>query len=310
MGFNFQRRGAKVAEGRRAGVDGDMYCALCGVIWESRCLCYMRMRFVKCVFAMALWGCFASLSVGQEEAVEADPFEESKKLAKEAVTEVGDLPKMIRVQVEFIDVSHEVVTELLFGEEVPADDVAMRKRVSELIKEGKASVMETMMCVARDGQKASSDSFQEFIYPTEYEPAEIANTIEIDKKDDVEMPKVNPRDYATGPTPTAFETKNIGPSLEIEPRLEADGKHIDLNFSPRIVYHVGNEVWAEWEGKHGNSPIQMPKFYKISLNSRVTLAAGKTMFVAVVSPKDEQGKTDVKRRLMVFVKAVVVVQGD
>lgn len=269
--------------------------------------CFMKKRFFLSVFVMGLWGCLSVLGFGQEEVVEVDPFEESKKL--EAVTEVSDLPKMVRVQVEFIDVAHEQVTELLFGEEVPADDVAMRKRVGELIKEGKASVMETMVCIAHDNQKASSESVQEYIYPTEYEPAEISNTLEIEGKGDTKTEEVNPRDYATGPTPTAFETKNVGTSLEIHPRLGEDGKYIDLQFLPHIVYHVGNEVWAEWVGKHGNSPVQMPKFYKISVEANVTLAPGKPMFVAVVSPKDEQGKSDVKRRLMVFVKAVVVGQG-
>ncbi len=223
--------------------------------------------------------------------------------------EHDDLPKQIRVQVEFIDVPHETLTELLFGEKVPANDTEMRKQLAALIKDGKASILETMLCTARSGQKATSEAIEEYIYPTEYEPAELPGEIHFKDKEDADAAKKSRRDFATGPTPTAFETRNLGSTLEIEPTLGEDARIIDLRFLPEITYHVGNEIWAEWKGEHGNSPIQMPKFYKVSVNTSVTLADGKPMLVAAVSPKNENGKPDFKRKLMIFVKADVITTG-
>ena len=44
-------------------------------------------------------------------------------------------------------------------------------------------MLETMMVVARSGEKATSEGISEFIYPTEYEPPEIPSEVDIpDKK--------------------------------------------------------------------------------------------------------------------------------
>lgn len=223
--------------------------------------------------------------------------------------EYNDLPKQIRVQVEFVELAHEQLTELMLGKEHPANEAALREQVAKLVKDGKATILETMMCLARTGQRATTESIEEFIYPTEYEPAEAPGTVEIKGDAEGEAAKKIRRDSAIGPTPTAFETRNLGATLEIEPTLSSDGKIIDLRFVPEIVYHVGNQVWAEWKGEHGNSPIQMPTMYSLRLNTSVTLIDGRPMLVAALSPKGADGFPDFKRKLMVFVRADVVAAG-
>jgi hypothetical protein len=53
----------------------------------------------------------------------------------------------------------------------------------------------------------------------------------------------------------------------------------------------------------------MPIMYSLRINTSVTLAAGKPTMVAALSPKDEKGFPDFKRKLMVFVKADVLTTG-
>jgi len=213
------------------------------------------------------------------------------------------------VQVDIFDVSHEQLTELLYGEKAPANDEELRKQVAQLITDGKANILETLLCIARSGHKATSESVEEYGYPTEYEPAEMVNELNFKNEEAAESAKMPRRDFATGTTPTAFETKNLGSTLDIAPTLGVDNKIIDLRFLPEIVYQVGNEIWAEWKGVHGDSPIQMPKFYKVSVNTSVNLADGKTILVAAISPEDEEGNPDFTRKLMVFVKADVLTTG-
>lgn len=223
--------------------------------------------------------------------------------------EHDDLPKQIRVQVEFIDVAHEQLTELMFGEKPPANDVELRKQAGQLVKDGKATVMETLLCTARSGEKATSESIEELIYPSEYEPAQLPEDPHSKDKEETDKAKPTRLDSAIGPLPTAFQTRNLGSTLEIEPTLSEDNKIIDLRFLPQIVYHVGNQVWAEWKGEHGNSPVQMPTFYCVRLNTAVTLADGKPMFVAALTPKKQDGTPDNTRKLMVFVRADVITIG-
>jgi hypothetical protein len=234
---------------------------------------------------------------------------QAKPIEGESGDQSGTGMKQIRVQVEFIDVSHEQFTELMFGPKPPANDGELRQQVAQLIKDSKATIVETMLCTARSGQKATSESIEEFIYPTEYEPSELPDNIHVKDELDVEKAKAILRDLATGPSPTAFDTRNVGSTLEIEPTLGADLKTIDLRFTPEIVYHVGNQVWAEWKGEHGNSPIQMPTFYTLRTNTAVILSDGHYMLTAALSPKNKEGVPDFTRKLMVFVKADVITTG-
>jgi hypothetical protein len=220
--------------------------------------------------------------------------------------ETDALPKSIRVQVEFIDVPQERFTELMFGPKLQANDGEIRLQVAQLVKEGTATVVETLLCTSRNKEKATSESVEEFIYPTEYEPSELPNNIHVKGEQETEKAIGNIRDLVTGPTPAAFDTRNVGSTLEIETTLSSDLKTIDLRFVPEIVYHVGNRVWAEWKGEHGNAPIQMPTFYTLRINTAVTLSDGQIMLVAALSPKNKDGATDFTRKLMIFVKANVI----
>lgn len=264
----------------------------------------MKNPFLRGALIATSWFALTALSSAQITGVpEFDPL-----------GEFNNLPKQIRVQVEFIDVSHEQFTELMFGDKPAANDTELRKQLTQLVKDGKANIAETMLCIARSGQKATSESIEEFIYPTEYEPATGPTETPAADKEAKDKPSTEPAkepapDPAIGPTPTAFETRNVGSTLEIEPTLSEDNRIVDLRFVPEIVYHVGNVTWAEWKGEHGNTPVQMPTFYTVRLNTSVTLAAGEPMMVGALSPKNQAGQTDSTRKMMVFVRADVLTTG-
>lgn len=87
---------------------------------------------------------------------------------------------------------------------------------------------------ARSGQKATIEIIREFIYPTEYEPPE------------VEGGGGGNNQFGGGgqaaitpATPTAFETRNTGVTLEIEPTIGDNDFMIDLRFVPEIVEFEG-----------------------------------------------------------------------
>lgn len=229
-------------------------------------------------------------------AQERDPFD---PLGKEV-----DMPQLVRVQVEFVETSHETLTRLMAEPRESSDDTELRKELAGLVEKDEARVVETMMCITRSGEKATVESIEEFIYPTEYEPAELPNTITV--PDDGTDTEVWVKGVATGPTPTAFETRNLGSTLEIAPVLGMSGKIIDLSFAPEIVYHVKNETWVEWKDIRGEAPIQMPIMYSLRLNTAVTLLDGQTLMAAALSPRGEDGFPDFSRKIMVFVRCDVL----
>lgn len=151
------------------------------------------------------------------------------------------LPRHVRIQVEYIEMSLPQMTALLAEPDANKSDTKLRARIDQLIQEKKATILETQMCIARSGEKATSESVREYTYPTEYEPSELLTTVQIEKGAEDKVPK---KDFATGPTPTAFETRNLGSTLELEPTIDENNQVIDIRLSPALVYHVKNEIWS------------------------------------------------------------------
>lgn len=240
----------------------------------------------------ACWLAFVSAPYAETANPERDPFAEH-----------DTLPKMIRVQVEFIEVSHPQYTELMATPRKTTNDTDLRARLTALAKEGKATVVETLAATGKSGHKATSESIEEVIYATEYEPPDLPCN-------GVSGQKSEPNRYTVnGPTPSAWDTRNTGGTLEIEPNIDEDTHFIDIRLVPEIVYHVGNRVWMEWQDAHGKANIEMPDFYTVRMNTSLTVVDGQPFLAAALSPKNDKGVCDPTRKLMVFVRADIVTVG-
>ncbi len=79
----------------------------------------------------------------------------------------------------------------------------------------------------KSGQRATIQIIREFRYPTEYDLPQVTQT-----PGSIYTP-------ATPTTPTSFETKPVGITLEVEPTVGPDGYTIDLVLSPRVVEFDG-----------------------------------------------------------------------
>jgi general secretion pathway protein D len=95
--------------------------------------------------------------------------------------------------------------------------------------------------VTKSGQRANISIVREFIYPTEFDPPQIPQTIgQVPLGQNTfliaEAPPINP---VTPSTPTAFEKRDVGMTLEVEPVISADNTTVDLNLSPSDVEFEG-----------------------------------------------------------------------
>jgi len=219
------------------------------------------------------------------------------------LAEIDDLPTQVRVQVEFIEVPHTTLTRLLADPRTSANDTDLRNELFTLSEKGGATVVETMLLVVSSGEKATVESIKEFIYPAAYEPAEIHLTR------DGKVDTIDVKDHTTGPTPSAFETRNLGSTLEVEPTVSFGGNLLDLRIVPEIVYHTGNETWTEWKDHRGDASIRMPNLFSVRFNTAVNLVNGQTLFIAALSPQGPDGFPDFTRKLMAFVRCDVLTVG-
>ena len=114
--------------------------------------------------------------------------------------------------------------------------------------------------ITRSGEGSRIEVIREFIYPTEYEPAEVpqitapANTTEVGGGGGV-FP-------VTPTTPSAFETRNIGVTMDVLPTAGPEKKYIELSLRPEFVefegfVNYGAPIFGLGSDRVGN-PVTIP----------------------------------------------------
>lgn len=103
-----------------------------------------------------------------------------------------------------------------------------------------SDIMVSPATATRSGQQSTIEVIREFIYPTEYEPPELPNTIGgggglIDLDTGEIFEEEVPQTPITPANPTSFETRNVGVTLDVLPTVSADRHFIDIALKPELV---------------------------------------------------------------------------
>lgn len=168
-----------------------------------------------------------------------------------------------------------------------------------------ADVMTAPSIVSRSGERATIEIIREFIYPTEYEPPELPNNINTGQTATLTGATTSSSFPVTPATPTAFETRNTGVILEVEPILGDDGYTIDLTFRPEIVefegfVNYGSPIQTSATDALGNpitvtiteNRIEMPVFSTRRVNTALTIYDGHTVAVGGLMRENVQTLED------------------
>ncbi|MCW1922944.1 tetratricopeptide repeat protein [Luteolibacter arcticus] len=161
---------------------------------------------------------------------------------------------------------------------------------------------------ARSGEKALIEIIREFIYPTEYEPPELPNSIGSSFSDGGGLGGLGGGASSfpvTPATPTSFETRNTGITLEIEPTIGGNDFVIDLRFAPEIVefegfVNYGSPIQSPATDFLGNpttvtiteNRIEMPVFSTRRVTTALTIYDGYTVAVGGLMREDVQTVED------------------
>ncbi len=195
---------------------------------------------------------------------------------------------------------------------------------------------------AKSGQKATIEIIREFIYPTEYEPPELPNSVGQSSGFSLTGGGSTGGSFPVTPaTPTAFETRNTGVTLEIEPTIGENDFVIDLRFVPEIVefegfINYGSPIQSSGSDALGNTVItvitenriEMPIFSARRVNTALTIYDGYTVAVGGLMREDVQivndkvpilgdipiigrlfqtnGENRIKSNLIIFITAQII----
>lgn len=92
----------------------------------------------------------------------------------------------------------------------------------------------------KSGQRAVIEIVREFRYPTQFQPPQIPQTFGSQPNSQIALGNSSGGTFPVTPTtPTSFETRNTGVTLEVEPVVGPDGITIDLNLVPQVVEFEG-----------------------------------------------------------------------
>ena len=139
---------------------------------------------------------------------------------------------------------------------------------------------------ARSGQRAKTEDQSEFIYPTEIDWSKEKEAI----------------------VPAAFETRNVGTILEVDPVIGADDVTIDLNFAfehhtaPPTMHAIniaspdkGTELTA----------VQMPEFHCKRITTQITAYDGTTQLIGVWRPTGKPEYQTSKIMQLAFLRVAI-----
>jgi general secretion pathway protein D len=197
--------------------------------------------------------------------------------------------------------------------------------------------------MVQPGQIARISQVREFIYPTEYDPPEIPNDLGFIQLGGVRVSVPVTEFPAVPATPTAFEMRELGGIIEVEPTVSSDNRTINLNvladfteFGGFINYGtpIRNVILQLNDGSPSTvteNRILMPVFDAIKETTNVTIWDGNTIAIGGYISESVTGSEDkipfvgdlpvvgkafrsktrdaTKRALIIFVQAELVDPG-
>ena len=202
----------------------------------------------------------------------------------------------------------------------------------------------------KSGQRAVIEIVREFRYPTQFDPPKIPDSVGSNFGGGTAI--INPLTGlvsngnsgsfpVTPTTPTGFETRNTGVTLEVEPVVGPDGVTIDLNLVPQVVefegfINYGSPIQSTSTGPLGipqtniitPNVINQPIFNSRKITTSVSVWDGQTVVLGGLMREDVQKTEDrtpiigdiplvgrlfrtnteqhIKRNLVIFVTARLV----
>jgi len=144
--------------------------------------------------------------------------------------------------------------------EEPASNVARYERLEALARSGKAKLTNLIALNTKSGQRGVVECIDEVRYPTEFAP---------------------PARAGEAAYPTAFETRNTGETLELEPIVSRDGK-IEVNLVPQTVRFEG---FLDWSPEAKAVPTGLAQFRTERFTTSVQVTSGQPVFLSTATPR-------------------------
>ncbi|RBP35212.1 hypothetical protein DES53_12412 [Roseimicrobium gellanilyticum] len=144
-------------------------------------------------------------------------------------------------------------------------DTSLYEGLRKLVEGGQAALETVIAVPTRSGQRASIESHDEFIYPSEFKPPTPAIQFSF---------------------PRSREMRPLGERIEVDPVEGPDGEMVDINFTQDITKLAGFHVVKAGEFSEGEL---QPVFSSRKLATAVVTKIGEPAFCGTLSPPEATG---------------------
>ena len=145
-----------------------------------------------------------------------------------------------------------------------------------MIANGKAELVGAPLLLTTSGGRGVTETIEEIRFATEFDPPVGPGRFNVSPAAQLQPQKpVHPVIRLIPPidVPTAFETRNVGVTLEIEPTVASDGRTIEVNIVHQYSSHEGVTRLFSTTGGH-DWRYQQPAFRTLGTTTSVTCISG------------------------------------
>jgi Flp pilus assembly secretin CpaC len=249
------------------------------------------------LIAVAVAASFVLTSTGckrKEPLVEKEPPAEKQK------------PVGINVEMQVFSMPRALAAATVLNQPADTDYATVLKNVQALVAEKKATLVATPTLTTMSGQRAVLESILEHKYPTEFSQPQIPQTFGAAEppkrvtKTTIITEESGGSSPRTAATPTAFEKRDVGITLEMEPTASEDRTEISIQMA---VSHVALQGTVKYKTDN-NGEIEQPEFYTKKISTNLTLKNGVVALLGTIEPDKTLTKGEDLTEV-VFVRATV-----
>ena len=139
-------------------------------------------------------------------------------------------------------------------------------------------------------------------FPAEYEPGGTMEFYQSKKPLNPKLMRLADL-YRIPPMPTAFTNRDVGSVLQVTPKWDPMSGKVVLDYQWELTDHLGEKHWVESKDRAGDQcTVSMPLFFTKRLVATVTCEPGKPTWIGMLQPHLTDGKDDLSKKWLVFVK--------
>jgi hypothetical protein len=219
----------------------------------------------------------------------------------------------LSLEIQRLEVSLADLNAWFVGKPLDVATSGLQGAAMEWTRAGKGRIVNQQAGAFRSGNRGVWEDIHEIRYASEYdvegEVPQIEPTRYLQPKTFAEQLQILTLNRAQKTTmlkdpaisPAAFETRNAGFTVEIEPMLQQDGTTVDFQIAVNDTKLAGCAPYYQREinGKM-QLAIEQPIFSTMRISTNLSVTLGKSALLAITTPMDDDMKPSKDRRILTF----------